>query len=195
MSDAALRQAVSRELRCSTTTTSAPIPLERSVINDGLCMGVDLSGKLTDGDHRLPGSAESPGRRPEPPWGSTTPPSSGSRSSARPATPTSWRPTGSTSSSRRSASGCRPSSRPRWWSTTPAPVRSDALRGLLRPGIRLGRWSILGTKVVMEVRAREVPFIVYDGQTSFKVWFERLAGRARAVVRGRTWAPPTSGRP
>jgi deoxycytidine triphosphate deaminase len=28
----------------------------------------------------------------------------------------------------------------------------------------------------MEVRAREVPFMVYDGQTSFKVGFERLAG-------------------
>jgi len=28
---------------------------------------------------------------------------------------------------------------------------------------------------VMEVRAREVPFMVYDGQTSFKVGFERLA--------------------
>ncbi|MBI4593735.1 MAG: 2'-deoxycytidine 5'-triphosphate deaminase, partial [Candidatus Rokubacteria bacterium] len=34
-----------------------------------------------------------------------------------------------------------------------------------------------GTKVVMEVRAREVPFLVYDGQTSFKVLFERLVGR------------------
>jgi dCTP deaminase len=29
----------------------------------------------------------------------------------------------------------------------------------------------------MEVRAREVPFMVYDGQTSFKVWFERVAAR------------------
>jgi dCTP deaminase len=34
---------------------------------------------------------------------------------------------------------------------------------------------VLGTKVVMEVRAREVPFMVYDGQTSFKVGFERLS--------------------
>jgi len=36
---------------------------------------------------------------------------------------------------------------------------------------------VLGTKVVMEVRAREVPFLVYDGQISFKVVFERLADR------------------
>jgi dCTP deaminase len=35
--------------------------------------------------------------------------------------------------------------------------------------------------VVMEVRAREVPFLVYDGQTSFKVWFEALRGRSRRV--------------
>jgi len=34
-----------------------------------------------------------------------------------------------------------------------------------------------GTKVVMEVRAREVPFLLYDGQTSFKVLFERMAAR------------------
>jgi dCTP deaminase len=33
----------------------------------------------------------------------------------------------------------------------------------------------------MEVRAREVPFMVYDGQTSFKVWFERLRGRPQRV--------------
>ena len=36
---------------------------------------------------------------------------------------------------------------------------------------------MLGTKVVMEVRAREVPFMLYDGQTSFKVWFERVSTR------------------
>jgi len=31
------------------------------------------------------------------------------------------------------------------------------------------------------VRAREVPFMVYDGQTSFKVWFERLRSRPDRV--------------
>jgi len=40
---------------------------------------------------------------------------------------------------------------------------------------------VLGTKVVMEVRAREVPFLVYDGQISFKVWFERLRSRPTRV--------------
>jgi dCTP deaminase len=47
--------------------------------------------------------------------------------------------------------------------------------GFFDPGFGFGAGDVLGTKVVMEVRAREVPFMVYDGQTSFKVGFERLA--------------------
>src|SRR4030095_9923171 len=50
--------------------------------------------------------------------------------------------------------------------------------GFFDPGFGVGDGDVLGTKVVMEVRAREVPFLVYDGQTSFKVWFERARGRA-----------------
>jgi dCTP deaminase len=46
--------------------------------------------------------------------------------------------------------------------------------GFFDPGFGFGAGDILGTKVVMEVRAREVPFMVYDGQTSFKVQLERL---------------------
>jgi dCTP deaminase len=53
--------------------------------------------------------------------------------------------------------------------------------GFFDPGFGFGTGEILGTKVVMEVRAREVPFLVYDGQTSFKVIFERLAGRPERV--------------
>jgi len=53
--------------------------------------------------------------------------------------------------------------------------------GFFDPGFGFGDGNILGTKVVMEVRAREVPFMVYDGQTSFKVWFERLHGRPERV--------------
>jgi dCTP deaminase len=49
--------------------------------------------------------------------------------------------------------------------------------GFFDPGFGFGDGGVLGTKVVMEVRAREVPFMLYDGQTSFKVWFERLAAR------------------
>jgi dCTP deaminase len=47
--------------------------------------------------------------------------------------------------------------------------------GFFDPGFGYGAGDVLGTKVVMEVRAREVPFMVYDGQTSFKVGLERLA--------------------
>jgi dCTP deaminase len=53
--------------------------------------------------------------------------------------------------------------------------------GFFDPGFGYGDGGVLGTKVVMEVRAREVPFLVYDGQTSFKVWFERLRSRPGRV--------------
>jgi dCTP deaminase len=53
--------------------------------------------------------------------------------------------------------------------------------GFFDPGFGFGDGDVLGTKVVMEVRAREVPFLVYDGQTSFKVWFERLRRRPERV--------------
>ncbi len=53
--------------------------------------------------------------------------------------------------------------------------------GFFDPGFGFGEGDVLGTKVVMEVRAREVPFLVYDGQTSFKVWFERLRRRPERV--------------
>ncbi len=53
--------------------------------------------------------------------------------------------------------------------------------GFFDPGFGYGDGSVRGTKVVMEVRAREVPFMVYDGQTSFKVLFERLAAPAERL--------------
>ena len=53
--------------------------------------------------------------------------------------------------------------------------------GFFDPGFGHGDGSVPGTKVVMEVRAREVPFMLYDGQTSFKVWFERLSSRPERV--------------
>lgn len=47
--------------------------------------------------------------------------------------------------------------------------------GFFDPGFGFGDGSVLGTRVVMEARAREVPFLVYDGQIFFKVVFERMA--------------------
>ena len=53
--------------------------------------------------------------------------------------------------------------------------------GFFDPGFGFGDGSILGTKVVMEVRAREVPFMVYHGQTLFKVGFEGLTEKPERV--------------
>jgi dCTP deaminase len=46
--------------------------------------------------------------------------------------------------------------------------------GFFDPGFGFGDGTLLGTKVVMEVRAREVPVVLYDGQTLFTVRLERL---------------------
>jgi dCTP deaminase len=46
--------------------------------------------------------------------------------------------------------------------------------GFFDPGFGYGDGRLLGTKVVMEVRAREVPVVLYDGQTLFTVRLERL---------------------
>jgi dCTP deaminase len=49
--------------------------------------------------------------------------------------------------------------------------------GFFDPGFGFGDGSILGTKVVMEVRARDVPVMLYDDQTLFTVRFELLRSR------------------
>ena len=49
--------------------------------------------------------------------------------------------------------------------------------GFFDPGFGFGEGSLLGTKVVMEVRAREVPFMVYHGQTLFRVSLERMMAK------------------
>ncbi len=47
--------------------------------------------------------------------------------------------------------------------------------GFFDAGFGYERGEIKGTRVVMEVRAREVPFLICDGQTFFKVRYERMA--------------------
>jgi dCTP deaminase len=47
--------------------------------------------------------------------------------------------------------------------------------GFFDAGFGYGRGEIKGTRVVMEVRARDVPFLISDGQTFFKVRYERMA--------------------
>ena len=53
--------------------------------------------------------------------------------------------------------------------------------GFFDPGFGFGDGRLLGTKVVMEVRAREVPVVLYDGQTLFTVRLERLTRRPERV--------------
>ena len=158
-----------------------PIPVERALFNDGLCMGIDLSGASTDGligyrAHPNPPAvdlARVGHYDPEEFWEPIKRPARDSYileanrfyilvSKERIRVP------------------------PRFAAEM---VVYDAGAGEIRthyagffdPGFGYGDGSIPGTKVVMEVRAREVPFMVYDGQTSFKVWFERLRSRPDRV--------------
>ena len=46
--------------------------------------------------------------------------------------------------------------------------------GFFDPGFGYGAGEILGTKIVLEVRPHDVPFMIHHGQTLFKVLFERM---------------------
>lgn len=151
-----------------------PVPLERAGVSDGLCMGIDLSGRRTDGiiGYRA---------HPNPPAVDLS--RVGFYDPAE-----FWEPI------KRPARDAYILEANRFYILVSKErirvppefaaemVVYDAGAGEIRthyagffdPGFGFGDGSVLGTKVVMEVRAREVPFLVYDGQTSFRVWFERL---------------------
>ncbi len=154
-----------------------PIPLERVTFNDGLCMGVDLSGRRTGGiiGYRA---------HPNPP-------------AVDLARVDHYDPAEFWEAIKRPARDGYILEANRFYILVSKErirvppdfaaemVVYDAGAGEIRthyagffdPGFGFGEGDVLGTKVVMEVRAREVPFMVYDGQTSFKVLFERLAAR------------------
>jgi dCTP deaminase len=158
-----------------------PIPRERVVFNDGLCMGIDLSGRSTGGviGYRA---------QPNPPAVDLA--RVGAYDPAE-----FWEPI------KRPARDSYILEANRFYILVSKErirvppefaaemVVYDAGAGEIRthyagffdPGFGYGDGSVLGTKVVMEVRAREVPFMVYDGQTSFKVWYERLRSRPERV--------------
>ena len=158
-----------------------PIPLERVAFNDGLCMGVDLSGRLTGGNI---------GYRAQP-----NPPAVDWSRVAHYDPVEFWEPI------KRPARDAYILEANRFYILVSKErirvppefaaemVVYDAGAGEIRthyagffdPGFGFGDGTVLGTKVVMEVRAREVPFLVYDGQTSFKVGFERLRSRPERV--------------
>jgi dCTP deaminase len=152
-----------------------PIPVERVILNEGLCMGVDLSGRRTDGiigyrahpnppavdlarvDYYDPAEFWEPIKRP----GRDAYILEANRfyilvSKERIRVPPDF------------------AAEMVVYDAGAGEIRTH-YAGFFDPGFGWGDGSVLGTKVVMEVRAREVPFLVYDGQISFKVLFERLA--------------------
>jgi dCTP deaminase len=152
-----------------------PIPLDRVVLNEGLCMGVDLSGRQTDGiigyrahpnppavdlarvDYYDPAEFWEPIKRP----GRDAYILEANRfyilvSKERIRVPPDF------------------AAEMVVYDAGAGEIRTH-YAGFFDPGFGWGDGRVLGTKVVMEVRAREVPFLVYDGQISFKVLFERLA--------------------
>ena len=157
------------------------LPIERVGFNDGLCMGIDLSGRMTDGII---------GYRAHP-----NPPAVDLAKIGHYDATEFWEPIKATARDGYILEANRfyilvSKERIRVPPAFAAEmVVYDAGAGEIRthyagffdPGFGFGDGSVLGTKVVMEVRAREVPFMVYDGQTSFKVWFERLRGRPDRV--------------
>jgi dCTP deaminase len=180
MSDAALR-ALYETTPLLYDDDDRPLPGDRVTFNDGLCMGIDLSGKATGGiigyrahpnppavdlarvDHYDPGEF--------------------------------WEPIKATArdgyileanrfyilvSKERIRVPPEFAAEMVVYDAGAGEIRTH-YAGFFDPGFGFGDGSVLGTKVVMEVRAREVPFMVYDGQTSFKVWFERLRGRPGRV--------------
>jgi len=158
-----------------------PIPVERAVFNDGLCMGIDLSGASTDG---LIGYRAHP-----------NPPAVDLARVGHYDPDEFWEPIKRPArdsyileanrfyilvSKERIRVPPRFAAEMVVYDAGAGEIRTH-YAGFFDPGFGYGDGGIPGTKVVMEVRAREVPFMVYDGQTSFKVWFERLRSRPERV--------------
>jgi dCTP deaminase len=158
-----------------------PLPVERATFNDGLCMGIDLSGRATGGiigyrahpnppavdlariGHYDPAEYWEPIKRP----GRDAYILEANRfyilvSKERIRVPPDY------------------AAEMVVYDAGAGEIRTH-YAGFFDPGFGFGDGTVLGTKVVMEVRAREVPFLVYDGQISFKVWFERLRSRPTRV--------------
>lgn len=180
MSDPAL-EALYRATPLLYDDDERPIPAERAVFNDGLCMGVDLSGRLTEGIIGYRAQPNPPAvdlsrigfYNPEEFWEPIKRPTRDAYileanrfyillSKERIRVPPEF------------------AAEMVVYDAGAGEIRTH-YAGFFDPGFGWGDGTILGTKVVMEVRAREVPFLVYDGQTSFKVWFERLRSRPERV--------------
>jgi dCTP deaminase len=175
LSDSALER-LYRETPLLFDDDDRPIAPGRRVINDGLCMGVDLSGRHTDGVIGYRAHANPPVvdlsrvdfYDPQDFWEPIKRPNRDSyileanrfyilASKERIRVPPEY------------------AAEMVVYDAGAGEIRTH-YAGFFDPGFGFGAGDVLGTKVVMEVRAREVPFMVYDGQTSFKVGLERVAG-------------------
>jgi dCTP deaminase len=180
MSDAAL-ETLYRATPLLYDDDERPIAAERVVFNDGLCMGVDLSGRLTDGIIGYRAHANPPAvdlsrigaYDPDEFWEPIKRP-------ARDAYILEANRFYILLSKERIRVPPEFAAEMVVYDAGAGEIRTH-YAGFFDPGFGWGDGGILGTKVVMEVRAREVPFMVYDGQTSFKVWFERLRTRPERV--------------
>ena len=174
LSDTALER-LYRETPLLFDDDDQPIPSGRRVINDGLCMGVDLSGRQTDGIIGYRAHANPPVvdlnrvgfYDPQDFWEPIKRPNRDAyileanrfyilASKERIRVPPEY------------------AAEMVVYDAGAGEIRTH-YAGFFDPGFGFGAGDVLGTKVVMEVRAREVPFMVYDGQTSFKVGLERLS--------------------
>ena len=180
MTDAALRDLYA-ERPLLYDDDDRPVPLERAAFNEGLCMGIDLSGRMTGGII---------GYRAHP-----NPPAVDLSRVGQYDAADFWEPIKASVrdgyileanrfyilvSKERIRVPPEFAAEMVVYDAGAGEIRTH-YAGFFDPGFGFGDGSVLGTKVVMEVRAREVPFMVYDGQTSFKVWFERLRGRPDRV--------------
>lgn len=180
MSDGALR-ALYAERPLLYDDDDRPLPVDRVTFNDGLCMGIDLSGRMTGGII---------GYRAHP-----NPPAVDLARVGHYDAADFWEPIKASVrdgyileanrfyilvSKERIRVPPEFAAEMVVYDAGAGEIRTH-YAGFFDPGFGFGDGSVLGTKVVMEVRAREVPFMVYDGQTSFKVWFERLRGRPDRV--------------
>jgi dCTP deaminase len=173
LSDTALER-LYRETPLLYDDDDRPIPPSRRVINDGLCMGIDVSGRRTDGIIGYRAHPNPPvvdlsrvgAYDPQDFWEPIKRPNRDSyileanrfyilASKERIRVPPQY------------------AAEMVVYDAGAGEIRTH-YAGFFDPGFGFGAGDLLGTKVVMEVRAREVPFMVYDGQTSFKVQLERL---------------------
>ena len=180
ISDAALRD-VYAEAPLLYDDDDRPVPVTRAAFNDGLCMGVDLSGRATEG---IIGFRAHP-----------NPPAVDLARVGYYDPAEFWEPIKRPNrdayileanrfyilvSKERIRVPPEFAAEMVVYYAGAGEIRTH-YAGFFDPGFGFGDGSVRGTKVVMEVRAREVPFLVYDGQTSFKVWFERLRSRPERV--------------